>query len=383
MSEYQYYDFRSIDKVLTAQQKQAMYDLSSRAVVSSRHAQFVYNYGDFHGNPIKVMADHFDIMLYVANWGTQRLMFRIPEIFINLDALKDYFILDELEHHKANKNIILDLCFNDDEGGGGDWIDGEGLLDDFLSLREELIQGDYRVLYLAWLKSAENAMTYDRIDKQTKEPKVPAGLNQLSMAQKAYAKWIELDPSLIKVAAENTKDYAQATFQPQDCLHYLSTSEKDNFLQRLCKNEANLSATLNRKLQTVQQTIQQTKNKQDATEESQSRTFFDLYQRYQQVANQEEKRQGEKERLEEEQQQHLKLAQTKQREPLLWETIYTLVERGNAKSYDSATEYLSDLYDLAQHENKEAVFIGKVKKLTTQYSRRVAFIRRVRTVVQW
>lgn len=47
MSEYQYYEFRAIDRPLTEAQKSKISALSSRAHVTSRMASFVYNYGDF------------------------------------------------------------------------------------------------------------------------------------------------------------------------------------------------------------------------------------------------------------------------------------------------------------------------------------------------
>jgi len=50
MSEYQYYEFRSIDNPLTKNQKKEIHSLSSRAEVSSRKASFVYHYGDFCGD---------------------------------------------------------------------------------------------------------------------------------------------------------------------------------------------------------------------------------------------------------------------------------------------------------------------------------------------
>ena len=50
-SEYQYYEFRAIDRPLTETQKSKISALSSRARVTSHTASFVYNYGDFKGNP--------------------------------------------------------------------------------------------------------------------------------------------------------------------------------------------------------------------------------------------------------------------------------------------------------------------------------------------
>ena len=56
MSEYQYYEFRAIDRPLTGRQKASVSALSSRAYVTSHAASFVYNYGDFRGDPEKLMS---------------------------------------------------------------------------------------------------------------------------------------------------------------------------------------------------------------------------------------------------------------------------------------------------------------------------------------
>ena len=69
MSEYQYYEFRAIDKTLTEKEKAAVSALSSRAYVTSHVASFVYNYGDFRGNPEKLISSYFDAMLYMTNWA--------------------------------------------------------------------------------------------------------------------------------------------------------------------------------------------------------------------------------------------------------------------------------------------------------------------------
>lgn len=131
MSEYQYYDFRTLDAPLTPAQKESMYNLSSRAEVTSQRAQFIYNYGDFRGNVEKLMSNTFDMMLYVANWGSRRLMFRFPAKLFDVSKCRDYFISEEIDHYRQGSHIILDLNFNDEESGG-DWINGEEWLDDLL-----------------------------------------------------------------------------------------------------------------------------------------------------------------------------------------------------------------------------------------------------------
>ena len=206
MSEYQYYDFRAIDRSLTAEQKASVASLSSRAEVSQQRAEFVYHYGDFRGNVTQLMSDTFDMMLYVANWGTHRLMFRLPKALFNVSEVRDYFISDEIDHDQHGEYVIIDLHFNE-EDAYSDWLEGEELLDEMLPLRDELLQGDFRVLYLAWLKAADTAA-----DDETLEPAVPAGLGQLSHAQQQFAALFGVDEIMINVAADHSRRSSKPLF---------------------------------------------------------------------------------------------------------------------------------------------------------------------------
>ena len=85
MSEYQYYEFQALDKPLTKQQQKELRSLSSRAEITATSFVNEYNYGDFRGEPQKLMERYFDAFCYLANWGTRRLMFRLPKTV--LDAL--------------------------------------------------------------------------------------------------------------------------------------------------------------------------------------------------------------------------------------------------------------------------------------------------------
>lgn len=67
MSEYQYYEFQALDSPLTPEAQAEMRRLSSRVHLTATSASFVYNYGDFRGNPYDVLANYFDTMLYITN----------------------------------------------------------------------------------------------------------------------------------------------------------------------------------------------------------------------------------------------------------------------------------------------------------------------------
>ncbi len=247
MSEYQYYEFRAIAHPLTDEQKKEVSSISSRAYVTSHQASFVYNYGDFRGDEKQLITEYFDIMLYMSNWGSRRLMFRIPLSLIDMEQVATFCISDEIDHwlSKDKENIILDLNFNDEEQG--DWIEGEGWMDELIDLRNELIKGDYRILYLSWLKAAKTALEIQSIDRDTLEPPVPYGLRQLSRAQKGYIRFFDIDEVMVEVAAERSKDQRKE-IEISKWIDKLSEEEKNDFLSRLSLGEGNLSILLNLRL---------------------------------------------------------------------------------------------------------------------------------------
>jgi hypothetical protein len=249
MSEYQYYEFQAIDRPLTADQQAEVETLSSRAHVTAHMASFVYNYGDFRGDPEQLMRDYFDAMLYMANWGSRRLMFRIPGALIDTKHAKLYCISEDIELWQTpnEQHVIVDFEFNDDEQAA--WTEGEGWLDNLVALREELIQGDFRVLYLAWLKAAAIAVEIEDIADDTIEPPVPAGLGQLSPALEAFVRFLDIDEALLAVAAQHSEQLCQESSQLEPWIAQLPAAEQHDFLVRLSRGEPNLSVILRRRLQ--------------------------------------------------------------------------------------------------------------------------------------
>ncbi len=76
MSEFQYYEFQKLDGPLQIAKIKAIKNLSSRAQVGGNQARFIYNYGDFKGDPEKILAQYFDSML-----NMKPLLSRKPEQF--------------------------------------------------------------------------------------------------------------------------------------------------------------------------------------------------------------------------------------------------------------------------------------------------------------
>ena len=59
MSEYQYYDFKTIDRALTKTEMAALRSISTRAVITSTSFTNHYEWGDLKADPLKLLADVF------------------------------------------------------------------------------------------------------------------------------------------------------------------------------------------------------------------------------------------------------------------------------------------------------------------------------------
>ncbi|WP_416666364.1 hypothetical protein [Egbenema bharatensis] len=212
MSEYQYYEFQAIDRPLTAKEQAEIAKLSSRVQLTPHRAIFVYNYGDFRGDPEQVLTQYFDMMFYIANWGTWQLIFRFPKAMVDPAWFQPYELPDMLSVSTSGKYTVLEIVIHEEEGIRG-WVEGEGWLPRLLPLRDDLMRGDVRLLYLVWLRVAPFLRGYN-LEEDPIEPPIPPNLNQLSAPLKAFMELVELDPDLVKVAAQSSPRQTPASQPP-------------------------------------------------------------------------------------------------------------------------------------------------------------------------
>src|SRR5690606_11076987 len=153
---------------------------------------------------------HFDAFVYVTNWGTKQLAFRLPHNALDPDELKAYLAFDEVSLESSAEHTILNIYFSL-EDGTGEWIEGEGLIDSLVPLRDDLLRGDLRALYLVWLQAAieYEASLYDEREIEGEEefddllePPLPPGLQQLIRPVRALIEFLEIDPDLVTAAAQ-------------------------------------------------------------------------------------------------------------------------------------------------------------------------------------
>jgi len=90
MSEYQYYEFLALDRPLTAKQRAELRSISTRAEITATRFVNEYEWGDLKGDPRMMMERYFDAFLYLANWGTRRLLFRLSSAVLDAATAARY-----------------------------------------------------------------------------------------------------------------------------------------------------------------------------------------------------------------------------------------------------------------------------------------------------
>lgn len=365
MSEYQYYEFQTIDRPLTDEEESYINSLSSRVQLTPTRAVFTYSYGDLRANPKELVAKYFDAHLYLANWGTKQLIFRFPKALVDVEEMQKYCQEDFVSLHLIDEVVILDMMWNEEEGGF--WIDegDESLLSSMLRLREQILQQDYRLLYLAWLKGVEMALAYEDISEDTDEPPVPPGLAEFSRPLDEFATFFEIDSKLIEVAAQRSGTLQTISQESlHEAIRQLPREECERFLFRLAAREPRLSVTFNRRLQELIDLPEY--------QTPPPRTVAELW-----AAAEEERHRKRKEQAQEaERQRMIKLEALAKRENETWQEVERLIQKSQAKPYDQAVALLVDLKALAEYQGKKDMFRLSINQLITKYRRRSGLMRR-------
>ena len=204
VSEYQYYEFLAVDRPLTADEQDEVRQFSSSAKITATSFTNEYHWGDFRGDPGHLMRHHYDAHLYLANWGTHRIMLRLPRTALDPKVARRYCVADQVSVSQADDYLIIDMT-SEDESGEEDAGEEEPL-SAIVGVRTELAAGDLRPLYLAWLSAygtwERDEYAFEEDDEDEVEPPVPPGLQSLTAAQRALAGFLRLDQDLLEVAAQ-------------------------------------------------------------------------------------------------------------------------------------------------------------------------------------
>lgn len=387
MSEYQYYEFRAIDRPLDRSEMDQLRRLSTRAEITPSSFTNTYNWGDFKGDPDVLMGRYFDAFVYVANWGTNRLMFRIPRGLLDLEAASEYCDDETLRLTARKEHVVLE--FLSEEEAGGDWVEGEHWMPSLISIRDELMRGDLRALYLGWLASIrwlggdEEDECEEEDDVDRFEPPVPPGLSKLSGPLRELAEFLRVEDELIEVAAAESAGEPPAGPTRTELARWikgLPASEKDAYLVRLLAEDGDLRlrAELARRFREA------TAPKKSPAPVAGRRTVAQLLKARNALVSEKARREAERkarERARREREQAEARARYLDglagREAETWREVEALIASKRPKEYDRAVALLVDLRDLAARSGRASAVEARIGELRAQHRNKPSFLKRL------
>lgn len=235
MSEYQWVEFRAVDGPLNDEALAFMNQQSTRAGVSRWRFTNEYHFGTFRGDVLEMLRRGYDVHVHYTNFGLRRLCIRIPDGFAFADALKSYLLEYEItwDPDEQGTGGVLSLQPEGD-AGTWDWMeDVESLTSDLVPIREMVITGDFRPLYIAHI-----AFSYD---DDALEPPVPAGLVVEHSALDRLCSFYEVDSDLLAVAAEASAAFGQTESENELISAWVKKLSRDDLVANLhsCLTEPN------------------------------------------------------------------------------------------------------------------------------------------------
>jgi len=361
MSEYQYYEFQAVDRPLDEAARAALRAISTRARITATGFVNSYEWGDIKADPRELLKRHFDLFLYLANWGSRRLALRLPKHLMDLDALDRFQLDDEVASLKVSgEHLVIDIVR--DEIEAEDWDDGSGWLAALAPLRAEILAGDLRLFVLLWLIQVEYGWTRD-------ETVMPApGLVPLTGPLAALAEFLAVDDDLLEAAAR-LAPAASADPSPAEvetAIRALAEDDKVGLLRRLHDGDAHVGAELRRRFR-----------KSPAKADAAGPTAGELRAAAQSIGA--ERRRAAEERAATERRKRdqelaevraKRLAALAKRGEAAWREVEEQIALRNAAGYDRAATLLADLGEIAATAGASELFARRLADIRARHDRK-------------
>ena len=240
MSEYQIVKFRAIDRPLTEEQLEFMERQSSRAEYSRWEFTVDYDYGSFRGDVDAMLRNGYDIYLTYSNYDGREIRMRLPSgLPFPQDVWSQYLDCAGLEWtpDKTGTAGILEFSPYLDETGDDEVSNFDRYLNATARLREMLITGDLRALYVLWLCGATSSAVDD---EPVMEPPVPFGLGEIPSEIGELFYFFEVDPLILDAASTGipkcNPDGAQHDWL-RSWIATMNDSRRSEIIQRLLSED--------------------------------------------------------------------------------------------------------------------------------------------------
>ncbi|MDP8207640.1 MAG: hypothetical protein P9L92_13320 [Candidatus Electryonea clarkiae] len=358
MSEYQYYEFLAIDRQLTSEEMDKLRSLSTRAAITPTCFRNFYNWGDFRGNPRKMMEKYFDAFVHITNWGTRWFMLRFPKESFDIENALLYCGGEYVSIETSGNYVLLDI--NLDYEPEYDDNDGESWMSSLIPIRNDLMNGDYRCLYLIWLASVQMQI----LDDNEIEPPPPPGIRKLNSSLKTLVEFLELDSEIIEIAGERSPELIESQYSRKELSEWIMRipePEKDKFLLEFLTNE--YPQVRRRILKEFQKNQEADKAAKTEIEQQERRTVAELLHATERLTE-ENKRKAAEKRAKARERKALETAIAREkylaglslRKAETWEEIKRLIGKKQSKSYSEAIKLLKDIRDVAIRFDQEEDF---------------------------
>jgi len=252
--------------------------------------------------------------------------------------------------------------------------DGRGWMARLAPVREELLRGDLRSLYIGWLA----AVTGELMDDDDVESLSVGGLANLAAAQQAPAEFLEVDPDLLAGAGMGSPAALKAEISPE---------EMDEWIDALPREEVNsiLKQLLEGK---GRQAERSTRNRfaswrrglQTGDTDAPRRTVGELRQNAEKarlIRMEKQKRDRKQREIKRLEKRKAYLKNLSSDFPKAWASVKEPVERGSGRGYDEACRILVDIAEAYALYATKKQLQKELEKFMAGHLRRKALIQRL------
>ncbi len=247
-------------------------------------------------------------------------------------------------------------------------------------VRDELLRGDLRSLYIGWLPAVAGEM----MDDDEMEPLCMSGLENLTASQQALAEFLEVDPDLLAGAGMGIRSVPKVEISPQ---------EMDKWIDALPEEEVNsiLKQLLEGKGQQAERSIRNRfaawrRGLQTDNTVASRRTVGELRQNAEKarlIRMEKQKRDRKQREINGREKRKAYLKNLSSDFPKAWALVKEPVERGSGRGYDDACRILVDIAEAYELFANKEQFHKELKKFMAGHLRRKALIQRLVKASIW
>ena len=308
-------------------------------------------------------------------------MLRLPKDAIDQKTLEAFCISPHLEFESLAEHWLLTWYrMNDDHYYVFDEKRMSYLMTQLAPIREELLWGDLRSLYIGWLCG----VTCGVFKAAELEPLALAGLHQLTPAQLALASYLKVDVDLLAGVINDsqstqTEEKAEDDSTLDAWLEKLPRAEQTAYLRQILKGQGihversikrhfDASQTHATPLQSPRRSVAQLWRLADKTEHQRS------------IANKNARREAKDMRKKQRDAALAELAADFQK---AWDHAHQNAQKARASAYDAACQQLVDLRNAYNQQSSPEAFQSEIEKFVAQHKRRRALMQRLVKAGLW